>query len=124
MFKRISEVIDMQNTDSKRREYEDLVRGTMGAVRSLSADDRAGLQAEWQVLTSEIRQALEEDPAGAQAQALGVQWRQLLERLIRQPVCADDLQHHQGGREWEPGMASFVEKPVWDFMTRVLVARR
>src|SRR3954468_17712687 len=60
MFKRISEVIAMQNdTESRRREYEELVRAKMGALRSISADERAGLQAEWRALTGEIRQALE-----------------------------------------------------------------
>jgi hypothetical protein len=27
-------------------------------------------------------------------------------------------------QDWTPQMASWVEKPVWDFMARVLAARR
>jgi hypothetical protein len=124
LFRRISEVIEMQDApDSRKREYENLVRSKMDALRSMPDDELSDIRAEWRALTGEIRQALDEDPASAQAQALGTRWRRLLGRVMRQPVSTEDLQQHQRGREWDPGMASFVEKPVWDFMTRVLAAR-
>ena len=39
------------------------------------------------------------------------------------PVDSIELERHQRSQEWNPQMATFVDKPVWDFMTRVLAAK-
>jgi hypothetical protein len=82
----------------------------------------AELRSQWSLLTKEIAEALNEDAASAKAQALGGRWVAILARLMGQPVESEVLRTHR--QDWTPQMASWVEKPVWDFMTRVLAARR
>ena len=125
LFKRIIEVIEMQNNpDAWTQQYKELVSARIERLRSLSPEALAEMRAQWRVLVAEIRTALAEDPASAKAQAFGDRWRSLLAQLMGQPVDATALRAHHGAQEWSPSMASFVEKPVWDFMTRVLAARR
>ena len=124
LFKRIIEVIEMQNNpDAWTQQYEQLVSAKVERLRALSPEALAQLRAEWRVLVAEIRTALAEDPASAKAQALGDRWLGLLASLMGQPLDPAALRVHHGAQEWKPGMASFVEKPVWDYMTRVLAAR-
>lgn len=121
LFKRIIEVIETQNNpDAWMQQYEELISAKVERLRSLSPEAPAELRAQWRVLVTEIRTALAEDPASATAQALGDRWRSLLAQLMGQPVDPTALRAHHGAQEWNPGMASFVDKPVWDFMTRVL----
>lgn len=72
---------------------------------------------------AEITGALTEDPAGAKAQTFADRWTTLLSQLMGQPVDEKMLAGHQTSHEWDPRMASFVDKQVWDFMTRVFAAR-
>lgn len=125
MFRRIIEVIEMQNNnESKKQEYDELVRTKIDRLRSLSPGDLAALQEQWRTLVAEIKQSLGEDPTGARAQAFATRWTNLLQTLIGHPVSRESLGDHQQAREWDPRMASFVEKSVWDFMTRVLSTSR
>jgi hypothetical protein len=78
----------------------------------------------WAALVEEIRSALAEDPGSQKALELATRWVSLLEKLMGQPVSSVELGHHQSSREWDPRMATFVDKPIWDFMTRVLAVRR
>lgn len=124
LFKRIIEVIEMQNnSEAWKQEYDDLVRTKIDRLRSLSPETIAELRAQWNTLMTEIRGALTEDPASAKAQDCATRWISLLATLMGQPVGAADLGKRQIAQEWNPRMASFVEKPVWDFMTRVLAVR-
>ena len=93
-------------------------------LRSLSPEARAELRVQWATLVEEIGAALAEDPATPRAQGLADRWTNLLEQLMGQPVDSVELGRHQSSQEWNPQMASFVEKPVWDFMTRVFAVRR
>ena len=124
MFKRVIEVIEMQNnSDAWKQEYDDLVRAKIDRLQSLSPEAIAELRAQWNTLVTEIRGALTVDPASAKAQEFGTSWTHLLATLMGQPVSGTELGKHQSAWEWNPRMASFVDKPVWDFMTRVLAAR-
>lgn len=124
MFKRIIEVIEMQNNpDAWKQKYDDLVQTKIDRLRSLSPDALAELRAQWTALVGEIRSALAEDPASKRAQELASRWTGLLEKLIGKPVDSVELGRHQSSQEWNPQIARFVDKPVWDFMTRVLAAR-
>jgi DNA-binding transcriptional MerR regulator len=123
MFKRIIEVVNMENSrEAMKQEYDDLVARKTERLRELSPLALAELRSQWALLTKEIAEALNEDPASAKAQALGGRWVTILARLMGQPVEPEVLGTHR--QEWTPQMASWVEKPVWDFMTRVLAARR
>lgn len=123
MFKRIIEVIDMQNdADKWKQEYDALLSKKMERLRALSPEALADLRAQWNALVAEIQGALNEDPAGPRAQAFADRWTALLGSLMGQTVDAKTLAAQQS-REWHPRLASFVDKPVWDFMTRAFAAR-
>ena len=124
LFRHIIEVIEMQhNTDAWKREYDDLVQAKVNRLQALSPQALSDLRADWSLLVTEISSSLAEDPAGAKAQALGDRWTHLLQTMMGQPVSGELVGRHQRAQEWNPAMASFVDKPVWDFMTRVLTSR-
>jgi hypothetical protein len=117
-------VIEMQNNpDAWKQKYDDLVQTKIERLRSLSPDALAELRAQWTALIGEIRSALADDPASPKAQELGTRWTGLLEKLMGKPVGSAELGRHQSSQEWNPQMATFVDKPVWDFMTRVMAAK-
>ena len=124
MFKRIIEVIDMQNDANKwKQEYDALVSKKAERLRALPPDALAQLRTQWKVLVAEIKSALTADPSGPKAQAFADRWTGLLGQLMGQTVDAKMLAAHQS-REWDPRMASFVDEDVWDYMVRVFAARR
>lgn len=124
MFKRIIEVIEMQdNAAAWKKQYDELVNKKIARLQALSPEEMATLRTEWNALVAEIRSALNDDPASPMAQALGSRWRRLLARLMGEAVSADTLATHHTAQEWTPQMARFVDKSVWDFMTRVLTSR-
>jgi DNA-binding transcriptional MerR regulator len=125
LFKRIIEVIDMQ-TDPRAatKQYEELVVKKVERLQALSPEALADLRSRWTALVMDIKGALTEDPASATAQAFGVRWTDLLGQLMGQPVDPGTLSVHQQTHEWDTRMASFVDRSVWEFMTRVLAARR
>jgi DNA-binding transcriptional MerR regulator len=124
MFKRIIEVIDMQNDAAQwKQEYDALVSKKVERLRALSPDALSELRSQWSVLVADIKGALTEDPAGARAQTFADRWTAMLSQLMGQAVDEKTLAGHQRSHEWDPRMASFVDKQVWDFMTRVLAAR-
>jgi MerR family transcriptional regulator, thiopeptide resistance regulator len=124
VFRRIIEVIEMQNDhEAWKQQYDDLVRIKIERLRSLSPQTLTELRTAWRVLIDEIRVALAEDPASATAQQLAGRWVDLLSRLMGQSVAPSEVAAHQTAQDWQPHMASFVDKPVWDFMTAVLAAR-
>lgn len=123
MFRRIIEVIDMQDDATKwKQEYDALVSKKTERLRALSPDALSELRSQWSVLVAEIKGALTEDPAGARAQSFADRWTALLSQLMGQTVDTKMLAGQQT-REWDSRMASFVDKQVWDFMTRVFAAR-
>jgi MerR family transcriptional regulator, thiopeptide resistance regulator len=124
LYQRIIEVIEMQNNpDAWKQKYDDLVQTKIDRLRSLSPDTLAEFRAQWTALVGEIRSVLADDPANQKAQELGKRWTDLLEKLMGKPVSSVELGRHQSAQEWNPKMATFVDKPVWDFMTRVLAAK-
>jgi DNA-binding transcriptional MerR regulator len=123
MFKRIIEVVNMEKSrEVMKQQYDDLVARKTERLRGLSPMALAELRSQWSLLTKEIAEALNEDPAGSKAQALGGRWVAMLARLMGQPIEPEVLGTYR--QDWTPQMASWVEKPVWDFMARVLAARR
>lgn len=123
LFRRIIEVIEMQNdADEWRKKYDSLVQAKMARLRALSLEDRSELKKAWGALVADVESALDRDPAGAKAQALAGRWIALLERLMGDAVP----QHMLGNAaayENAPAAASFVDRRVWDFMSKALAAR-
>ena len=120
LYRRIIEVIEMQNNpDAWKQKYrrpaanEDrapalaLPRGTSRTPRAV---DRAGRR---NPVGPGRRSG---KPTGART---GDTLDGLLEKLMGKPVGSDELGRHQSSQEWNPQMATFVDKPVWDFMTQV-----
>ena len=112
------------DTDAWTRQYDKLVTEKIARLRALSPEALSNIRTKWKVLVAEISDALAEDPAGPKAQALGARWTDLLGQLMGRTVDPRTLEGHQRSREWDQRMATFVDKSVWDFMTRVLSARR
>ena len=124
LFKRIIEVIDMQtDPHAWKKEYDELVAKKAERLQALSPEALADLRSQWTTLVTDIRGALAEDPSSATAQAFGARWTGLLSQLMGQTVDPGALSAHQQAHEWDPRMASFVERSVWEFMRRVLAAR-
>lgn len=123
LYKRIIEVIAMQD-DSRAwtQQYDELVSKKIERLRTLSPEALADLRRDWAGLVAQIHEALTEDPGSARAQTLGARWSELLGQLMGQPVATSTLQQHHAHQTWDPRMASFVDEPVWNFMTRVLSA--
>ena len=111
------------NSDAWKQKYDELVQMKVDRLRSLSPEALAELRAQWAALVEEIRSASAEEPAGPKAQELATRWISLLDKLMGQPVGSVELRRPHSSQEWNPRMATFVDKPVWDFMTRVLAAR-
>lgn len=123
--KRIIEVINMQTDPSAwKKEYDELVTRKAERLQALSPEALADLRSQWATLVTDIKGALGEDPVSATAQAFGARWTALLSQLMGGTVDPGTLSTHQQAQEWEPKMASFVDRSVWEFMTRVLAARR
>jgi DNA-binding transcriptional MerR regulator len=122
LYRRIIEVIEMQNdADGWKQKYDNLLQTKIDRLRSLSPDTLADLRAQWAALVADIRAVLADDPTSPRAQELGKRWTDLLEKLMG--VGSVALGRHQRSQEWNPQMATFVDKPVWDFMTRVLAVK-
>jgi DNA-binding transcriptional MerR regulator len=123
MFRRIIKVIEMQNNQNWKDTYETYTRAKVERLQAMSPEALADLKLQWTVLVQDIKLAITDDPASPRAQGLATRWISLLSGLMGQPVPPSDVSAHHSAGSWSPQMASFVEKPVWDFMTRVLASR-
>ncbi len=111
------------NPEAWKQKYDDLVQTKIDRLRLLSPDALAELRTKWAALVGEIRSVMTDDPASQKALELGKRWTGLLEKLMDKPLGSVELGRHQSSQEWNPQMATFVDKPVWDFMTRVLTGK-
>jgi MerR family transcriptional regulator, thiopeptide resistance regulator len=127
LFKRIIEVIEMQNNSAEwKKNYDALVQTKIERLKSLSPDVIAELRTQWAALIEEIQQALDEDPTGPRAQALATRWITLLERLMGGPVQPSMLGSataYKDLEKWSPSAAQFADKRVWDFISKALASR-
>jgi MerR family transcriptional regulator, thiopeptide resistance regulator len=124
LFRKIIEVIEMQNnTDQWRKKYDSLVQAKMDRLRALSPEDRSELKKAWGELVADVESALDQDPAGAKAQALASRWVTLLERLMGGAV-PESMLGNAAAYQDAPGAPSFVDRRVWDFMSKALATRR
>ena len=133
VFRRIIEVIHMQhNTEEWKKQYDALVQGKLDRLKTMSPEAKSQVQQEWTDLLKDVGEALDEDPAGARAQALGNRWARLLgafapsggvdPSLVKKFGAAypsADLQ--ADATKWQGKLG---DPRVWDFMRRVLAARK
>jgi TipAS antibiotic-recognition domain len=81
---------------------------------------------EWTELFRDVEAALDEDPAGARAQALSARWRKLIEeftgsdREITTGVKNLWADRPNWPAEFQQQAAPFSNPRVWEFMGRVL----
>lgn len=121
LFKRIIEVIEMQNKpDTWTRQYEGLVAEKAERLRAMTPEAMAALRSDWTTLVADIRTAMPAGPDGPSAQLLGRRWTALLEQVMGRPIGVAVLSGHQQAQPWTPAMATFVDKDVWEFMSQVL----
>jgi DNA-binding transcriptional MerR regulator len=124
LFRRIIEVIEMQNNgDEWNEKYEGLVQAKIDRLKTFPPHEMAELRKQWTVLIGDIRQALGEDPRGTKAQELAARWVSLLERLMGGPVDPSMIgsaaaYRNTGG--WSPSGTVFADKPIWDFVNKAL----
>jgi MerR family transcriptional regulator, thiopeptide resistance regulator len=127
LYRRIIEVIEMQNNSDWNKKYEGLVQAKIDRLKSLPQNELADLRQQWAILVGEIQEALGEAPDGAKAQALAARWVSLLERLMGGPVDllmigSAAAYENKGG--WSPSGTSFADERVWTFMKQALAFRR
>lgn len=78
LFKRIIEVIEMQqNNENWRKQAYELIEQKRVRLSAMSAEDREALRQRWLALFADIRAALDEDPAGPRGQALAARYLEL-----------------------------------------------
>ena len=122
IYRRIIEVIDMQNHKDWNAKYQELVDAKTARLKTLAPEDLQALRNEWSTLIEDVRAALGDDPAGPRAQELATRWLNLLGRLMGGPVDRSMVgagAAYQAENKWGP---SKVDKPVWDFIQKALAA--
>jgi DNA-binding transcriptional MerR regulator len=128
LLAKIIEVIEMQNDSSWTDKYYSAeARAKIDARRGeWTPELQAEVSKQWTELFRDIEAALDEDPAGATAQALGARWRKLVEGFTGgdREIGAGLKRLYADRPNW-PGqmkqqMASYGNPKVWEFMDRVL----
>ena len=127
LYRRIIEVIEMQNNSGEwKQKYDNLLQEKIERLKSLTPEAMAELREQWAVLSGDIQQNLSEDPTSPKAQELATRWVSLLERLMGRPLdpsMIGSATAHQGMEKWSPSAASFADKRVWDYITKALSVR-
>jgi DNA-binding transcriptional MerR regulator len=127
LYRRIIEVIEMQNNSDWNKKYEGLVQAKIERLKSLPKNELVELRQQWAVLVGEIQEALGEAPDGAKAQELAARWVSLLEHLMGGPVdlsMIGSAAAYQNAAGWSPRGSAFADQRVWDFMKKALAFRR
>lgn len=140
LFRTIIEVIEMhENEQEWTRQYGALLDGKIAALAAIAPEKRAALREEWIALVEEIRQSLDEDPAGPKAQALAVRWRALLQQVTGaiDPAWTSFLASSEQKPNLERFMKntsdeakarvnemgkSYADPRVWEFVQRALAS--
>ena len=81
LIRRIIEVMHMDNHEDAVSKYSALLKAKTAYLSSLTREQRDGLKQRWATLIADVRNALDEDPAGPAAQALLDRWLAMLREL-------------------------------------------
>lgn len=121
MFRRIIEVINMQNKSADwNKKYEGLVQAKIERLKSLPQNELEELRKGWAGLCKDIEQSLGEDPAGTKGQELATRWVSLLGRLMGGPIDTSMIgstEAYQNYGDWSG------KEQVLDFIRKALAAR-
>jgi hypothetical protein len=121
-------VVEMQNDNSwSEKYYSPEARAKLEARgKEWTPELQAEVSKQWTELFRDVEAALDEDPAGATAQALGARWKKLVEGFTGgDGEIGTGLNRLYADRpNWpapvEEQMAPFGNPKVWEFMGRVL----
>jgi DNA-binding transcriptional MerR regulator len=141
LFRTIIGVIEMQQNDQDwAKEYTALLDAKIATLTAMPVETRRALRQQWAELVQEIRESLDQDPAGPRAQSLAERWTALLGQVsgavdpawkdfVASPEQRPNLQRlaatlppgetPAGGKP----SAEFLDPDVWSFIRRALAAR-
>ena len=128
LLTKIIEVIEMQNDNSWSEKYYSLEAQAKIEARGKewTPELQAQVSEQWTELFRDVEAALDEDPTGATAQALGARWKKLVEGFTGgdREIGAGLNRVHADRPNWpapvEGQMAPFGNPKVWEFMGRVM----
>jgi DNA-binding transcriptional MerR regulator len=133
IFRRIIEVIDMQNrTDQWKADYDKLLQGKIERLKAMSPEARASLGKQWAELFKDVQASLDAEPRSPKAQELANRWVSLLGAFAPGGTIDPDLAKkygatYSGPGEWPAGVRApegeFGDTRVWDFIRRALAVR-
>lgn len=132
LLKKIIEVIEMQtDTDWMMRYYSEEARTKIKArQKDWTPELQAQAEQQWSELFRDVEGALNEDPAGPEAQALAERWMKLVEGFTGgDPQVTEGLAKlNSDWKSWPADMqqkvAPFSNKAVWDFINRAIAIRK
>ena len=123
VFKRIIEVIEMQNkSDEWKQKYDTLVQGKIDRLKAMTPEERAQLQQQWTDLFTDVGKVLDQDPASASVQALADRWVKLLGAFAPAGAALDTATLKEYGAANQPSGA-FGDPRVWTLMRKALAVR-
>jgi MerR family transcriptional regulator, thiopeptide resistance regulator len=128
ILRKIIEVIEMQNNSNWTEKYYSPEAREKIRQRQVewTPEMQAKVQEDWLDLFRDVKAAIDEDPAGKKAQALGVRWKALVGAFTGgDPEVSKGLNTLYADRanwpsEAKAQMSPFSDAKVWDFMGRVL----
>lgn len=128
MFKKIIEVIEMQNnTEWMMRYYNDEARAKVEDRKNLwSPELQDRVTKNWAALIRDVEAVLGEDPASAKVQALVERWQKLVEGFTGgDPQIQQGLNAMYADRaNWPPEFPKPFSDQVQAFMIKAMSARR
>lgn len=125
---KIIEVMEMEDKNNWTEKYysPEAVQAIRENQKSWTPELQARAEQDWRDLFGEVEAALDEDPSGETAQALGRRWKELVTSFTGgNPEVSKGLNRLYSDRaNWPAGaqqrMSAFNNPRVWDFMSRVL----
>lgn len=132
ILRRIIEVIEMQsNANWTEKYYSPEARQKMEVYKQgWSPELQERMSQEWTILFRDIEASLDEDPAGAKAQALTDRWCNLVGQFTRgDKEISEGLGQMWGDRanwpeEAKGQTAGYENQRVWEFIARTMEVRK
>jgi MerR family transcriptional regulator, thiopeptide resistance regulator len=130
ILKKIIEVLEMQdNMDWSKKYYNEGAQAKIEERKKLwSPENQERWTKEWTDLFRDVEAALNEDPAGAKAQALAARWKKLVEGFTGgdPQITAGLAKMYQDRPNWpatmQQRMQPFSNKKVWEFIHKAFAA--
>jgi len=128
LFKKIIEVIDMQeNAEFMKRYYSEEAQSKMAEKRAKwDPSQQAEVTKAWTDLFRDVEAALSDDPASPKVQALAARWKKLVEGFTGgdPDIAAGVGRAWKDRQNWPESLkqqsAPFVKPEVWEFMQKAM----